>query len=204
MRRATIEEYKNVVTNLLAYIDKLCKENGIQYFVFYGTLLGAIRHNGFIPWDDDIDICMLRKDYEKFLKLFPRENGRYSILHWRTSKQYAASFAKVCDNTLTMKIRGGYWFDHYGAPVDVFPLDKIPDNANIDEVYRKYNEFTQDIIKYGLPIECYKSVSMREKIKFLIRLPRYLTKHSKSKQLRQKRDKWMQRFEGIETSTYVD
>ena len=67
MKEMTIDEIKKVQLDILIYIDQICKENDIKYSLAYGTQIGAVRHKGFIPWDDDIDVAMPRKDYEKFI-----------------------------------------------------------------------------------------------------------------------------------------
>ena len=78
MQKLTLDEIKKTELEILLSFDKVCRENGLKYSMCAGTLLGAVRHKGFIPWDDDIDVCMPRPDYEKLIrlnrggKLFPR------------------------------------------------------------------------------------------------------------------------------------
>ena len=71
----TVEELQKIELEILKYIDKVCKENSLTYFLAYGTLIGAIRHKGFIPWDDDVDIQMPRDDYNKLCEILKKENG---------------------------------------------------------------------------------------------------------------------------------
>lgn len=80
-------------------IDKVCTENHIKYWLYAGTLIGAVRHNGFIPWDDDLDVAMLREDYERFLKVAPKCLGnRYFIQTWESDPGFALPLAKVRKN----------------------------------------------------------------------------------------------------------
>ena len=116
---------------ILLYIDKFCKKNNIKYWLSGGSCLGAVRHNGFIPWDDDIDIEMLDKDYRRFerLMLSESENNNY-IFHCRKSDpNYFLSFGKVRD--LCSIIHESKGFDKYyrykGCFVDVFPV--APSNS---------------------------------------------------------------------------
>lgn len=113
--------------HILKQVDRICQNNNIRYWLDSGTLLGAVRHGGFIPWDDDLDICMPRKDYEKFLKI--AQTHLPSNLFLQTSEtdpKYKKRFAKVrLDNTLVvedfeMDKEVGY---HQGIYVDIFPMD---------------------------------------------------------------------------------
>ena len=97
MRRLSIEEAKQSELDILAFIDSFCKKNNIDYFINYGTLIGAIRHKGFIPWDDDIDISMTRENYERFIQLFKREQSKYKILTLNTDERYYNNFIKGVD-----------------------------------------------------------------------------------------------------------
>ena len=75
MKELTIEEHKKLALDILIDVADFCEKNGIRYFLAYGTLIGAIRHKGYIPWDDDIDIMIPRPDYDKFLKLYSDKSG---------------------------------------------------------------------------------------------------------------------------------
>ena len=80
MKQLTKEELQGSQLGILSYIDKICKENNIKYFIHYGSMLGAVRHKGFIPWDDDIDIGMYREDYERLkAAVINDRNERYGI-----------------------------------------------------------------------------------------------------------------------------
>ena len=73
MREISIEESKSIMIKILESIDKCCRENNIEYSLCWGTMIGAIRHHGFIPWDDDIDLTMSRDDYNRFLEVYNDE-----------------------------------------------------------------------------------------------------------------------------------
>ena len=78
MRKIKVEELKKIQIQILDIVDTYCRNNNVNYWIDSGTLLGAVRHKGYIPWDDDIDLGMLRKDYEVFVEKFNKSNNRYN------------------------------------------------------------------------------------------------------------------------------
>lgn len=110
-------------------IDAICQRHGIPYWLSGGSMLGAVRHQGFIPWDDDLDIEMLRPDFEKLMKLLPEELPADMALQWHTTDpNYFFLYAKVRDRRSQLFERNGYdrvWKEH-GIYVDIFPLERIP------------------------------------------------------------------------------
>lgn len=115
---------------ILKELDCICRRNGITYFLAYGTLLGAVRHKGFIPWDDDIDVCMSYKDYKKFERVCERELGDdYFLQTEQSDPESKLSYFKLRKNSTTFIV--DYLADrdiNHGINIDIYPLYNVPDN----------------------------------------------------------------------------
>ena len=136
MRKLSIEEAKKIELDILDFIDSFCKEHGINYCINYGTLIGAIRHKGFIPWDDDIDLSMTRENYEKFIQLFSEKQSRYKLLSLETDDQYFNNFIKIVDpTTKIIDTRNTKTYDS-GVFIDIFPMDTFNDSKVVDICYK--------------------------------------------------------------------
>lgn len=120
-------EIKRLLLDILRFIREVCEKNGIRYYLAYGTLLGAIRHNGFIPWDDDVDIFMPRPDFNRFVSLLSGSSGHYRILT-PLQKDYYYNFGKVVDTRTVLLENGHRPIENMGIYIDIFPLDGMPDN----------------------------------------------------------------------------
>lgn len=128
------------ILNMLVDIDKVCKKNNLRYYIMAGTLLGAIRHKGFIPWDDDIDIGIPRNDYDLLIKnakeWLPKP---YEIICGENDEAYTWPFAKIQDSSTTLIEKMS--FNYLGGVyVDVFPLDGVPNNKLLRRIhFAKYS-----------------------------------------------------------------
>ena len=128
MTELTIEEQKEICKGILKRFDTVCKENTLKYSIAYGTLLGAVRHGGFIPWDDDIDVNMPREDYEKLLAL-EYEDESFKVLSYRYCKNYYYTFSKMIDKrTYIDEPQRGE--KNMGIFIDIFPVDYVGDIKN--------------------------------------------------------------------------
>jgi lipopolysaccharide cholinephosphotransferase len=123
-----INDLQKIELKILEEFINVCRNLNLNYFVIGGTLLGAVRHNGFIPWDDDIDIGMPRNDYEVFIMAGQKHlNNKYFIQTVNTDSEYLNGFAKLrdCDTTLIETSAKNRKINH-GVYIDIFPLDGIP------------------------------------------------------------------------------
>ena len=138
MKEIGLEEVKKIELELLLKFDAICTKHNLRYFLGYGTLIGAVRHQGFIPWDDDIDVVMPRPDYEKLNQLIGNQNidNRYCLLNSET-KDYIYSFSKFVD-LRTQMVEKWMISNVLGVYIDVIPLDGVPaDTAERKHFYDK-------------------------------------------------------------------
>ena len=138
-KQIKIEELKKIQIEMLDFVHKFCIDNNINYWLDWGTLLGAIRHKGYIPWDDDIDIGMLRKDYDKFIRIFPSNKSSIYDLHcFENDNNYYLAFAKIYDNR-TVLFEPDEKTGHKGSVfIDVFVYDNAPEDMESQKkIYRK-------------------------------------------------------------------
>lgn len=123
---------------VLCQIDAICKRHGIPYFADWGTLLGAVRHKGFVPWDDDMDIGMKRPDYERFWRIALKELPEgYQVINAHTSSTHLTVDTKI-SNGITMQFSEEHLRTFHGCPyvvfIDVFPIDYVPREKSVEEV----------------------------------------------------------------------
>lgn len=181
MEKIQTEELKEIQIQILNVVDEFCKKNEIKYFLNYGTLLGAIRHKGYIPWDDDIDLGMLREDYDKFMKDFNAFSDRYKAYSVENNPETLYPFIKVFDTETVL-----YEPDEKGVKtcvnIDVFVYDDAPDNEKLlQKAYKKRDRlFTLNNTRtrlYFSPDSAIKRIIKKIIYPFLLVFPKnYFTK----------------------------
>ena len=130
MEQELLNKVRSVQLEIAKEIRRVCEENDISCFLAHGTFLGAVRHKGFIPWDDDMDMGMLRQDYEKFCRIAPSKlKPEFCLQTWYTEPNYALPFGKVMKRgTVYLENKKTRRLQDNGIYVDIFPYDYAPED----------------------------------------------------------------------------
>lgn len=137
MKEIQFEQLRKIQINILKNFAHFCEENNLAYFLSGGTLLGAVRHKGFIPWDDDIDIMMPRKDYEYAMKNF--ESSLYQVLSIENNPRYWDLAGRIVDKRTLLQVE--YDKNPTGVYIDVFPIDGLPSSKLLQKIEFKLESF---------------------------------------------------------------
>ena len=163
-----LNEVKEIQINLLDFVKTTLLENDIQFWLDSGTLLGSIRHRGYIPWDDDIDIIIRRRDYDKAIDLLNSRSEHYKVLTMNNTEDFFYLFAKVTDSRTHIVEKNLKEIQALGVYIDIFPLDSLPGNE------KEYKKLIDDVFRYRsilyyslLEGEYLKHSTIKTKIKHL-------------------------------------
>lgn len=128
MEKEALNKVQKIQLEMAKEIKRVCEENDIRYFLYRGTFLGAVRHKGVIPWDDDMDFGMLRPDYEKFCRIAPEKLGKaYFFQNWHTDENYALPLGKVRKRGTVFVEAKSARLRENGIYIDIYPLDFAPE-----------------------------------------------------------------------------
>lgn len=184
--------------DMLKEVKRICNKNSIHYILTDGTLLGAVRHKGFIPWDDDLDVAMLRPEYEKFIQVASRELSKdYFLQTWKTDQDYPFPYAKILKNntkcteavTKGTRVRDGIF-------IDIFPIDKCGSSEEMNSQIQKYIIWTKILL-----MKCHYKVwnatgAKNSKINYLpfILLSKLFTKKSLIRKVELITNEWNRKY----------
>ncbi len=166
------EDIKRVALNMLKTFDEVCSKHGIIYSAFAGTLLGAVRHQGFIPWDDDIDIFMFRDEYAKLTELIRKEDpfcGEILLFDVNLNKKYSLPLAKLIDSHTELKQKLHAERCSLGVYIDIFIYDRVPEDMNVRRKLFEREDKLQRIWYLCDYLPTSKGKTWKGKIKYLVR-----------------------------------
>lgn len=182
-------------------LKRICENNNIKYFMIAGTLLGAVRHKGFIPWDDDMDFGMLRQDYECFLKACEREldTDRFYLQTDKDDKFYTFNFAKLrLNGTRVLEDFSAKVNTNQGIYIDIFPIDSVSDNSV--KAMIQYKSFW--LYRNLLWVKCGYGSKERKKQK-IYKVAKFLSSFFTIESLKKRKDNSIRKYEGKSTKYVV-
>lgn len=165
-----LQHLQKVILSITKDIDKLCRENDIEYYLMGGSCIGAVRHKGFIPWDDDLDIIMSRENYDNFLRICKSNLNKEKYFLQEGLKDWPLNFSKI-------RLNGTYLHepedeyaptDKHGIYVDIFFMENVPNSALLARIQYFLSKFN---LSYLLSKRLYRSASRKQKLLMALSAP---------------------------------
>ena len=165
----TLKHLQKVQIKIFKYFIEVCEKNNLTYFIYAGSLLGAVRHQGFIPWDDDIDVIMFRRDFEKLNNIFEKEiDDDYEFINVLNEETYHYTWGRL---TLKNTVFKEWWADQVDYTplifIDIFILDNIPNNK-IKRFIHKWSSFTLNQLTQQAYLKYENDSKIKQAIQHLI------------------------------------
>lgn len=174
MKKDYVEKLRKSQIEILDEIVRICKKNNIKYFLNYGTLIGTVRHQGYIPWDDDIDIGMTRTDYNKFTTMATKElSDRFELCNYKNEENHLQNFMKIrLKNTMMVEAYNEDKIKDQGIWVDIFPYDNLkkPNSFSI-KLRKKLFDYITTMISIKIDVDYYKNSKIK---KIILKIISYL------------------------------
>ena len=166
----TLKEIREIQLDILDKIHAICIQNDFRYSLGGGTLLGAIRHKGYIPWDDDVDIMLPRPDYAKFLSIFEGKFEYIKLQHYGNCRSCLKPFAKAYDDRTILVEK----YQKCGIYVDIFPIDGLPDESQLPSFIEEYKNVLRKLFRSTSTFSLNRNlwVGVKELVKAVVDPPR--------------------------------
>ena len=193
MKEISLDERKESELEILLYVTRLCEKNRIDYSLCGGSLIGAIRHGGFIPWDDDIDIFLTRENYKKLIDLL-KDDLHYKLYAPETTENYLYGFCKLMDKRTVIYSE---YDEEIGTPelgvfIDIYPVDLIPENKKEQRSFlRKLDFYLHCAYAASNTMYAYGNTKLKHWIKKIVLFPKHLICRRKGTRY------WMKKTEKI-------
>jgi len=194
MRKLDINEVHQLLLEVMVEFHNFCEAHNIKYYMIGGTLLGVVRHKGFIPWDDDMDVGMLREDYEKFLAVANQFSSKYYVNNYRINKKTTTRITRI-------HIPGTYIKNNYPSKynhdlfLDIFPIDNVPDDQKLAKKQAKKILFWKNIYYFKSYIAIPKN-KFKKMLRYIVRFCLLPISHH---YLAKKMDKLFKKYSHVET-----
>lgn len=198
LKKLAVREVQLIQLELMKLIDKYCSDHGLKYYLIGGSCLGAVRHKGFIPWDDDIDIALMRKDYDKLVAGLQRylPKDLYAVQNYETDKAMIPALTRICIIGTFVDIKSEHHLKNWKYTyIDVFPLDNVPDSIPERDKQRKQLQIIDRLIQlkqYHLYRDSVFEVLLKKAVSACLSI-------IPLKYLQNKRVKTMSKYKGRET-----
>lgn len=165
---SSLQKLQHIELGIYKEVVRICDKYGLTYYMSAGTFLGAVRHHGFIPWDDDMDMRMPRLDYEKLMKLLPQElSAPYILRHFSNDKNSHRYFARVEDTSVHFQRTHAMKLQTNNAWIDIFPLDGMPNNkiiASLRKFHLLYRKLWMQLSVFDEIVDVKKKRPFREQV----------------------------------------